>query len=93
MTEDNTALKDLEGSVVDVRLRDGSRLSPCELVSARRRAGTIWLCIGGLNAFIPTMDVADVALAAPPSVATPECTGSGERNGQTVIGAGSPRAA
>ena len=52
-------LKPLEGHQVSVTLRGGTRIVNCHLLSASRPGGqTVWLCIGGMDVFLPMAAIA-----------------------------------
>jgi len=54
-------LSAVEGRLVSVALRDGSRLDECNLVSrARNRTGTLWLFVDGEDFFVRADDVIDI---------------------------------
>ena len=59
-------LRKFEGQQVSVALADGSRIDDCSLVSAGRgRAGTMWVFVNGIDAFIHLTDVVAVWEATP----------------------------
>jgi hypothetical protein len=52
------AVTELEGKVVNVALDGGRRLDGCQLVSVpRRKAGTLWLFVGGEDVFVRPAEV------------------------------------
>jgi len=64
MAADETKwVPNLEGSIVEITFFDVSRIEQCEVISARRRAGTLWVSIGGIDAFIPRTAIRDVLVA------------------------------
>ncbi len=75
MTQNSGSLKRLEGNLVMITLIDGGRLDGCRLVSAGRRGGTVWICVDGLDTFIPQTDI----VAATPAVREDDRTPTGKR--------------
>ena len=56
----NDGLQQWEGRQVSVALADGSRIDDCQLVSAGRSAGTLWLFTNGVDLFVALDDVTAV---------------------------------
>ncbi len=54
----------LEGRRVCLALADGSRVDDCELVSATRGTGILWIFVNGDDIFVPVADVTDAWEAA-----------------------------
>ncbi len=57
-------LRGLEGLQIGLSLADGSRIDDCQLVSAGRCAGTLWLFTNGSDLFVALGDVTAVWEAA-----------------------------
>lgn len=54
-------LRSLEGHQVSLAFTDGSRIDDCELVSAPRgQLRRVWLCVGGMDLFVPVETIGDV---------------------------------
>lgn len=55
----------LEGRTVGVAVRGGERIDDGQLVSAGRHGvRTMWLCVAGVDTFVPVDDVVDLWEAA-----------------------------
>jgi hypothetical protein len=54
-------LRPLEGTQVNISLRDGTRIDDCHLVSCgRSRLDNLWVFANGEDLFVPRADVVDV---------------------------------
>lgn len=61
--ESGASLEEREGSVVAVKLVDGTQLEDCELVSAGGPGSTICVRVDGLDVFLPGSRIVDISPA------------------------------